>query len=318
MTVINGWKHVAAGKVRELFVPDVPADGGEAAQDVILVVATDRISAFDFILDSEIPGKGEVLTSVTEFWLSKISKELGIETHNLHSCCITDQKRQAQELPVIPPVPAQFEGRAMVCERLEMLPVECVVRGYLTGSAYKEYLETGKYQEFELPAGLEDGANLTEILGAPIFTPAYKAELGDHDENITFAKMIEVIGEEYAQQLRDLSIKIFKYASEVSDAAGMTLVDTKFEFGIRLEEGPNGWTPTGEVVLGDEVLTPDSSRYWNADKESFDKQYVRNWLLEDSGWSPSSGEKPPKLPQNVIDKTSQLYKEVLSKLTNIK
>jgi phosphoribosylaminoimidazole-succinocarboxamide synthase len=184
-----------------------------------------------------------------------------------------------------------------------MVLVECVARGYLTGSAFKEYSKTGRYQEFALPEGLHDGDALTP----PLFTPAMKAEIGDHDENVTYAQVAEAVGDGTAEELRELTLKIFETAQKVAARAGMTLVDTKFEF---------GFDPlTGLLTLGDEVLTPDSSRYWNAAGESYDKQYVRNWLLNDSGWSPDSGEKPPALPTAVVERTAEIYRTALKQLT---
>ena len=279
---IAGWKHVYSGKVRDLFESE-----DVSLSDLILIVASDRISAFDNILDPAIPGKGENLTAVTNFWFQKLM----VPNHLAESVA----------------VPAEVSGRATVAKKLSMYPIECVVRGYISGSGYKEYLATGAICGVKLPEGLEDGDKLPE----PIFTPAFKAELGSHDENITFSKVIEIVGEDVANQLRQLSLSVFATASEVAETAGLILADTKFEFGAD--------PLTGQMVLGDEVLTPDSSRYWDKAayesgnrNESFDKQIVRNWLLEN--WDPESGSKPPKLTEEVISRTSSRYAELREKL----
>lgn len=279
---LSAWKHLASGKVREVYVPRREHPLG----DVVLMVATDRISAFDHVLAPNIPGKGVVLTQMSILWFELLEKQLDIPHHFITATN----------------VPAEVAGRAIICKRLNMLPVECVARGFLTGSAYKEYLETGKFQEFDFPPGLADGEPLQE----PIFTPATKAEVGDHDENITFKQMSQTLGEDVAKTLREKTLSIYKAAAEVSRRAGMTLVDTKLEFGLDPE--------THTITLGDEVLTPDSSRFWNEAGQSVDKQYVRNWLLNQSGWDPQSGEAPPSLPQDVVEKTVQLYKQVLVNL----
>ncbi|GHT81899.1 phosphoribosylaminoimidazole-succinocarboxamide synthase [Actinomycetota bacterium] len=285
-TKIPNWKHIATGKVRELYVPEFDHPQG----DVVLVVASDRISAFDYILDSEIPGKGAVLTQMSVFWFDLIREKLRFPTHFISA---TD-------------VPDEVAGRAMLCKRLDMFEIECVARGYLTGSAFEEYKATGKYQEFDLPAGLEDMSKFN----IPLFTPAAKAAVGDHDENIMFSKVVELIGADAANALRSATLEIFKLAQNQAAKAGLTLVDTKFEFGVDLK--------TSAITLGDEVLTPDSSRYLNATGASLDKQYVRNWLLNESGWDKKSGQKPPKLPSEVVEKTAQLYQEALVKLINTK
>ena len=279
---IAGWKHVYSGKVRDLYESE-----DKSLVDLILIVASDRISAFDNILDPAIPGKGENLTAVTNFWFKKLS----VPNH----------------IAAGVPVPAEVSGRATVAKKLSMYPIECVVRGYISGSGYKEYLATGAICGVKLPQGLKDGDKLTH----PIFTPAFKADLGSHDENITFEKVIEIVGEDVANQLRELSLSVFESASEIADKAGLILADTKFEFGAD--------PATGQMVLGDEVLTPDSSRYWDKAayqagnrNESFDKQIVRNWLLQN--WDPESGSKPPKLTEEVISRTSSRYAELREKL----
>jgi phosphoribosylaminoimidazole-succinocarboxamide synthase len=279
---IAGWKHVYSGKVRDLYESE-----DKSLSDLILIVASDRISAFDNILDPAIPGKGENLTAVTNFWFKKLS----VPNHIAAGVS----------------VPAEVTDRATVAKKLSMYPIECVVRGYISGSGYKEYLSTGAICGVKLPEGLEDG----DKLPAPIFTPAFKADLGSHDENITFEKVIEIVGQDVAIELREISLSVFESASAIADKAGLILADTKFEFG----KDP----ATGQMVLGDEVLTPDSSRYWDKQayesgnrNESFDKQIVRNWLLEN--WDPESGSKPPKLSEEVISRTSSRYAELREKL----
>lgn len=278
---IPGWKHVYSGKVRDLYESE-----NETLSHLILIVASDRISAFDNILDPAIPGKGENLTAVTNFWFEKL------EVPNHRSFEVE--------------VPKQVKGRATVARKLKMYPIECVVRGYISGSGYKEYLDQGGICGIKLPEGLADGDRLPE----PIFTPAFKAEFGEHDENISFQQVIEIVGEQVANQLRDASIAVFKKASAIAEATGLILADTKFEFGS--EPGSN------QLVLADEVLTPDSSRYWDKQAydrgsiESFDKQLVRNWLLEN--WDPSSSAKPPSLPEEIVRLASSRYSELREKL----
>jgi phosphoribosylaminoimidazole-succinocarboxamide synthase len=281
-STIAGWKHVYSGKVRDLYESE-----NASLSDVILIVASDRISAFDNILDPAIPGKGENLTSVTNFWFEK----LDVPNHLAKGVA----------------VPKEVVGRATVAKKLSMYPIECVVRGYISGSGYKEYLATGAICGVELPSGLQDG----EKLLTPIFTPAFKAELGSHDENITFQQVVEIVGEDIATQLRALSLSVFESASVIAEKAGLILADTKFEFGAD--------PATGQMVLGDEVLTPDSSRYWDKAAyeagnliQSFDKQIVRNWLLEN--WDPESGSKPPVLSSEVVARTSSRYAELREKL----
>jgi len=279
---IVGWKHVYSGKVRDLYESE-----DSSFSDLILIVASDRISAFDNILDPVIPGKGENLTAVTNFWFEKL--------------------RVANHLATGIEVPKEVTGRATVAKKLSMYPIECVVRGYISGSGYKEYLATGAICGVKLASGLQDG----DKLPTPIFTPAFKAELGSHDENITFEQVIEIVGEDAAGKLRELSLSVFESASVIADKAGLILADTKFEFGAD--------PAIGEMVLADEVLTPDSSRYWDkAAYEAgnrgitFDKQIVRNWLLEN--WNPESGSKPPVLSSEVVARTSSRYAELREKL----
>jgi len=272
---------VHAGKVRELYA---------LGEDRLLMVATDRISAFDFVLDSQIPDKGRVLTSLSSWWFAQL--EDLVPNHVLS----TD-------------VPAPVRGRAVVCERLEMVPVECVARGYLTGSGWLEYQASGTVCGVPLPAGLVDGSRLPE----PVFTPATKAALGEHDENVDFATMAATVGRPLAERLRDLTLAVYARAERVARERGLLLADTKLEFGLR---------PDGTVVLGDEVLTPDSSRFWDADGwqpggrlPSFDKQYVRDWLLHESGWDRHGGDAPPPLPDAVVAATRAKYLQAYERLT---
>jgi phosphoribosylaminoimidazole-succinocarboxamide synthase len=279
---IEGAEHVHSGKVRDLYRL---ADGN------LLMVASDRISAYDFVLDSTIPDKGVVLTQMSLWWFEQLAD---IVPNHVVS---TD-------------VPEQVRGRAVVCESLDMYAVECVVRGYLTGSGLADYRAGGEVCGIPLPDGLEDGSRLPE----PIFTPATKAELGDHDENVSYDAVAGAIGDEAAARLRDLTMQVYARAEEVARAKGIILADTKLEFGRR---------PDGTVVLADEVLTPDSSRFWPADlwqpgraQPSYDKQIVRDWLTSPaSGWDRSSGEAPPPLPPEVVERTRSRYIEAYELLT---
>ena len=279
---LAGFKHIYSGKVRDLYEPQDPK-----FSHLVLIVASDRISAFDYIHSPAIPGKGANLTEVTSWWFEK----LDYPNH------LSDELE----------VPKEVQGRAVIVKKLEMYPVECVVRGYLAGSGYKEYLETGKVCGIELPEGLENGDRLPH----PIFTPAYKAPQGEKDENISFERVIELVGPDIAERLRDDSLRIFLTASQAAEKAGLILADTKFEFG----NDPR----TNVLTLGDEVLTPDSSRYWDrAEWEngrrdtSFDKQIVRNWLEEN--WDKVS--QPPVLPEDIVSLTAKRYKMLAEKLTS--
>jgi phosphoribosylaminoimidazole-succinocarboxamide synthase len=276
-----GLPLVHAGKVRELYALDA---------DRLLMVATDRISAFDFVLDSLIPDKGRVLTQLSLWWFEQLTDLVP------HHVLGVD-------------VPDAVQGRAVVCERLEMIPVECVARGYLTGSGWLEYAESGSVCGVPLPDGLVDGSRLPE----PIFTPATKAELGEHDENVDFAAVVAAVGAERAATIRDLTLRVYARAEGIARARGLILADTKLEFGVRGD---------GTVVLADEVLTPDSSRFWDAASwrpggrlESYDKQFVRNWLLQESGWDRHSGEAPPPLPEAVVTATRAKYLQAYELLT---
>lgn len=283
---IPGWRHVYSGKIRDLYEPVEPHPRG----DVVLVVASDRISAYDWVLPTEIPGKGGVLTGLTLWWFDQL-RDI-VRDHTVET-----------------PVPAQVAGRAMVCQRLDMFPIECVARGYLTGSGLAEYRETGTVCGIELPPGLVDGSRLP----VPIFTPAAKADVGEHDENVTFETVVERIGKEHAEQLRDLTLRIYSHAHEIAANKGVILADTKFEFGLDAD---------GNIVLADEVLTPDSSRFWPLDnwkpgraQPSYDKQFVRDWLTSDgSGWDRASDSPPPELPADVVEKTRQRYLEAYDRL----
>ena len=278
---MQGFEHVYTGKVRELYVPK---DKNFAR--LVLIVASDRVSAFDHVLSPEIPGKGENLTAMTNWWFDRLE----IQNH------------RSNELAV----PEEVAGRAMIAKKLDMYPIECVVRGYLSGSGWKEYQQSGTVCGIELPAGLGFGDRLPH----PIYTPAFKAEQGEHDENITFAQSVELVGKEIAERLRDESIRIFIAASQLCEKAGLILADTKFEFG----NDPR----TNQLTLGDEVLTPDSSRYWDKEvweqgirDQSFDKQIVRNWLA--ANWN-QVGE-PPELPNEIVSITAKKYQELRQRLT---
>jgi phosphoribosylaminoimidazole-succinocarboxamide synthase len=293
---LPGWAHTYSGKVRDLYVPD-DSERGRAVTarhgDVVLVVATDRISAYDHVLSPGIPGKGEVLTALTAWWFDQLSPL--VPTHLVS----TD-------------VPAAVSGRAMICRRLAMYPVECIARGYLTGSGLAEYRQTGEVTGIPLPAGLVDGSRLPE----PIFTPSTKAELGEHDENVPFTAVETLVGHGTAAALRDLTLAVYARAEEIARERGVILADTKLEFGA---------DEAGTITLGDEVLTPDSSRFWPADEwepghaqPSFDKQYVRDWLTSPaSGWDRRSDVPPPALPDEVVARTQARYLEAYRRITGL-
>ncbi len=296
--VLPGWNHSYSGKVRDLYVPDLPAD--HPLGDVVLVVASDRISAFDQVLSTQIPGKGVVLTQLSLWWFDQLAHL--VDNHVVST--------QISEQPGDGFIPAEVAGRAMICRRLEMFPVECVARGYLTGSGLTEYNADRSVCGVPLPEGLVDGSQLPD----PIFTPATKAELGDHDENVSFTVVVEDVGIENAARLRTLTLDVYSAASQLAADRGVILADTKFEFGV---------DPTsGEIVLGDEVLTPDSSRFWPADdwepgrsQASFDKQHVRDWLTSDaSGWDHTGDTPPPALPDDVVAATRERYLEAYQRL----
>jgi phosphoribosylaminoimidazole-succinocarboxamide synthase len=279
---IEGATHVHSGKVRDLY---------ELPDGRLLIVASDRISAFDFILDTTIPDKGEILTRMSLWWFEQLAD---LVPHHVLS---TD-------------VPEAVRGRAVVCERLDMYPVECVARGYLTGSGLLDYRATGEVCGIPLPEGLQDGSRLPE----PVFTPATKATLGEHDENVSYDAVVATVGEPVASRLRRLTLAVYARAEEIARSRGIIVADTKLELGHR---------PDGTIVLADEVLTPDSSRFWPAEEwqpghsqPSYDKQIVRNWLLSPaSGWDRASGEAPPPLPEDVVELTRARYLQAFETLT---
>ncbi|MFM2412558.1 MAG: hypothetical protein RLZZ587_891 [Actinomycetota bacterium] len=282
---LDGWRHFYSGKVRDLYA----FDGETGSEGIILMVASDRVSAFDHVLEPGIPGKGALLTELSKWWFAQLAE---FPNH------LVDVD-----------APAPVADRAMVVRELDMIPVECVVRGYLVGSGWVEYQESGTVCGIALPAGLANGDRLPE----PIFTPAFKAPVGEHDENITFEQTIELVGGETAHDLRDTSLAIFRRASEIAEAHGLILADTKFEFGRD--------HVTGALTLCDEVLTSDSSRYWDVTTysaggpnrlDSFDKQIVRNWLNEN--WDKTGT--PPQLPADIVDQTAAKYRELISRLTS--
>ncbi|VTR77670.1 phosphoribosylaminoimidazolesuccinocarboxamide synthase [Cellulomonas hominis] len=296
---LPGWTHTYSGKVRDLYVPDTTQPEGAAVTekhgDVVLVVASDRVSAYDHVLSPGIPDKGVVLTQLSLWWFDQLADL--VPNHVVSASA--------------PEVPAAVLGRAMVCRRLDMFPVECVVRGYLTGSGLVEYRSNGAVTGIPLPAGLVDGSRLPE----PIFTPATKAEVGEHDENVSIDVVADRLGRERAEELRDLTLAVYARAERVARERGVILADTKLEFGLD--------PVTGAVTLGDEVLTPDSSRFWPADawepgraQPSFDKQFVRDWLTSDaSGWDRAADATPPSLPAEVVERTRARYLEAFERLT---
>lgn len=281
---------VHSGKVRELYaLPPDPATGTER----MLMVATDAISAYDHVLAPGIPDKGAILTQVSQWWFEQLAD-------------VVDNHVLSTDLPE--GVPADMAGRAVVVEKLEMVPVECVARGYLTGSGWAEYRQSGTVCGIPLPEGLRDGDRLPE----PIFTPATKAPLGEHDENVTFEQMLQTTGPDVGESLRELTLAIYRRAEEVARERGIILADTKVEFGRRAD---------GTLVLADEVLTPDSSRFWDAASwqpgtrlDSFDKQFVRNWLSLDSGWDKDSDVDPPALPEEIVQATRERYLDAYRRL----
>jgi phosphoribosylaminoimidazole-succinocarboxamide synthase len=276
--LINGWRHLRTGKVRDLYTND---------DNEILLVASDRISAFDWVLPTPIPNKGAVLTQLSLFWFELLADI--VPNH-----IISDD------------VPAPVSDRAVIVAPLEMFEVECVARGYLAGSGWSEYQSNSSVCGNNLPAGLLDGSELPQ----PIFTPATKAEVGDHDENIDFAHCEKIVGAETAKELRGLTLKLYETAAEFAQSRGIILADTKFEFGT---------DESGEITLGDEALTPDSSRFWEANawkpggaQPSFDKQFVRDYLIS-SGWDKKSP--PPELPNEIVEKTAARYEEAYFRIT---
>ncbi len=284
---LTEYRHLASGKVRELYAID---------DEHLLFVASDRISAFDYILDSLIPDKGRILTAMSVFFFGML-----------------DTPNHLAGPPDDPRIPAEVLGRALVVRRLEMMPVECVARGYLTGSGLLDYQRTGAVCGIELPAGLVEASKFD----LPLFTPATKAEFGAHDENISFDRVVDLVGADRAAELRDLTLRTYGEAADHARGKGVILADTKFEFGLDAQ---------GRLVLADEVLTPDSSRYWPADtyaegvvQPSFDKQFVRNWLTgPDSGWDRSGSTPPPALPQDIVAATRERYIEAYERISGLK
>lgn len=285
---LSDYNHLSAGKVREIYGID---------DDTLLMVATDRISAFDYALEPEIPDKGKILTYTSEFFFDLLD-----EFPN-HLAGPLDDER----------IPEEVLGSAFVVKKLDMIPFECVARGYLTGSGKKEYDSNGAVCGVTLPEGLREASKLPE----PIFTPATKAEQGEHDENVRFEYVVKHVGEELAEKMRATTLEIYSRAAEYAESRGIILADTKLEFGLDKD---------GTLVLADEVLTPDSSRYWPADsyeegksQPSFDKQFVRNWLTgPKSGWDPKEGTPPPELPGSVVEATRDRYIEAYERLSGRK
>jgi phosphoribosylaminoimidazole-succinocarboxamide synthase len=277
-------KHLYSGKVRELFQAD---DG------LLFLVATDRISAFDFVLDTPIPDKGKVLTKLSSWWFERLADV--VPNHMVDV-----------------PVPPEFADRTMACRPLRMVQAECVARGYLAGSGLGEYRRDGRVCGIALPEGLEEGSRLPE----PIFTPATKAPRGAHDENMTFTELSRSAGAELAAELRRITMAVYRVGARLAAERGIIVADTKIEL---------GFDANGTLTLGDEVLTPDSSRFWPADQwrpgrsqPSFDKQYVRDWLLSpQSGWNAKSGQPPPPLPDRVIERTRERYIQAYQRITGL-
>jgi phosphoribosylaminoimidazole-succinocarboxamide synthase len=283
---LSDYEHLASGKVREIYRVD---------DEHLLMVATDRISAYDYVLDSTIPNKGRILTAMSVFFFG-----------------LVDAPNHLAGPPDDPRIPDEALGRALVVRRLEMLPVECVARGYLTGSGLLDYQATGTVCGITLPPGLVEASRFAE----PLFTPATKAALGDHDENISFARVEELVGAARAAELRDRTLKIYVQAAEHALTKGIIIADTKFEFGADSD---------GNLVLADEIFTPDSSRYWPADdyrpgvvQASFDKQFVRNWLTSpESGWDRHGSQPPPPLPDDIIGATRERYVNAYERISGL-
>lgn len=286
---VEGLAHLHTGKVRDLY---------SAADGTLVMVASDRVSAYDWVLPTEIPGKGRLLTQLSLWWFERLD---GLVPNHVVS----------EELPE--GAPADWAGRTLVCRRLDMVPVECVARGYLTGSGLEEYRVDGTVCGIALPDGLVDGSELPE----PVFTPATKAEVGDHDENVSFEAVAAAHGAGLAAELRDLTLRVYGRGRELARERGIILADTKFEYGR---------DTSGNLVLADEVFTPDSSRYWPADtwapggpQHSFDKQVLRDWLRSpESGWDRASETPPPELPEDVVQRTLDRYVEIYERLTGAK
>ena len=302
---LPGWRHIYSGKVRDLYVPaGLPAD---ARTERMLVVASDRVSAFDHVLEPGIPDKGVLLTTLSLWWFDRLATGEG-GGRGIPNHLLSDHVLGAEGLREL--IPAEVEGRAMVVKGLSMQPIECVVRGYLTGSGWAEYQADGTVCGIALPKGLHNGDRLPE----PIYTPAFKAPMGEHDENISYERTVELVGPDIAAQLRDLSLEIYARAARIAEERGLILADTKFEFGL---------DDAGVMTLADEVLTSDSSRYWDAAAwqtgttpaermASFDKQIVRDWLA--AHWDKTGT--PPELPAEIVAQTADRYRELLARLTS--
>ncbi|KAA1249517.1 phosphoribosylaminoimidazolesuccinocarboxamide synthase [Mycobacterium simiae] len=283
---LSDYQHVARGKVREIYRVD---------DEHLLLVASDRISAYDYVLDSTIPDKGRILTAMSVFFFS-----------------LVDTPNHLAGPPDDPRIPDQVLGRALVVRKLDMVPVECVARGYLTGSGLLDYQATGRVCGIALPPGLVEASKFAE----PLFTPATKAALGDHDENISFARVIELVGGVRANQLRDRTLQIYVQAADHALTKGIIIADTKFEFGVDRDD---------HLLLADEIFTPDSSRYWPAAdyrpgvvQTSFDKQFVRNWLTSpQSGWDRGGEQSPPPLPADIITATRERYIDAYERISGL-
>jgi len=288
---LAGAVHLGSGKIRELYAVD----------DRLLLVASDRISAFDYVLETPIPDKGRILTQLSLWWFERLAD---LVPNHLVSADVADYPGALAGQTV------ELRGRSMLCERLDMFPIECVARGYLTGSGLAEYRVSSTVCGLPLPDGLVDGSRLDE----PLFTPAAKAAVGEHDENISFDAVVARTGAAAAGELRRLTLAVYAAARDIALGRGIILADTKFEFGRR---------SGGAIVLADEVLTPDSSRFWPVDQwqpgrpqQSFDKQFVRDWLTSpDSGWDPKSDQPPPPLPAEIVERTRDRYVEAYQRLT---
>ena len=277
--------HLSSGKVREIY---------DAGDDRLLMVTSDRMSAFDVVMAEPIPNKGKVLTAMSAFWFEQLADV--VPSHLIST--------KLEHLPFDDPDP-DLTGRIMLCKRADMLSIECIVRGYLSGSAWKEYRTSGTMNGTRLPDGLEESSPLPE----PVFTPSTKAEMGDHDENVSFERACDIVGTELAERARDISVELYRRGAEWAGERGIIIADTKFELGVI----------DGELVLADEVLTPDSSRFWPADQwqpgstpPSFDKQPLRDFL-EATGWGKTPP--PPALPADVVAATSARYVEAYERVT---
>jgi phosphoribosylaminoimidazole-succinocarboxamide synthase len=283
-------RHLHSGKVRELF----------AVGDQLLMVSSDRMSAFDHILATDIPDKGAVLTALSLWWFDQLAD---LVPNHVITARVEDYPAE------LAPYAAALRGRSLLCRRLDMVGVECVARGYLAGSGFRDYTARGSICGIALPAGLTDGSRLPE----PIFTPTTKAPVGSHDEPMTFAEVVAAVGDDTAAALRDVTLAVYARGREIAETVGILLADTKVEL---------GYDAAGTLVLADEVLTPDSSRFWPVEtwqpggaQPSYDKQYVRDWLAHDSGWDRAGSEPPPALPDDVVERTREKYVEAYERLT---